>query len=232
MSITPAPGTPLSGAPRLEARWIRPGSLDARTVEWFDRFPASSESRVDNYLSNPDISGLSVKIRGGHTLEVKMHRGRRGELAVPERARGFLESWQRWSFPSQATSWGNPDAAGWTSVSKLRRTTFVHSNGRTSAGGAEPGREIGCAVELTEVETAGRRWWTIGFEATGPEDDLPGLVQAAAAIVFDEPIPGQFEFHAHESSSYADWLRTQAERDRRQGREPADGRERPHESPD
>ena len=61
--------------PTVEVRWIRPGVLDARMLEWFRRFPAATESREDDYLISPDLDGLSVKIRGGRALEVKMYRG-------------------------------------------------------------------------------------------------------------------------------------------------------------
>ena len=62
---------------------IRPGVLDARMLEWFRRFPAATESREDDYLISPDLDGLSVKIRGGRALEVKMYRGGRGVSTVP-----------------------------------------------------------------------------------------------------------------------------------------------------
>ena len=48
---------------------------------------------------DPPLPGLSVKIRGGGALEVKAYRGSPGILEVAGRARGHLESWQKWSFP-------------------------------------------------------------------------------------------------------------------------------------
>ena len=80
-------------------RWIFPGELAAAVARWFGRFPAGTESREDTYLLDPQLPGLSVKVRGGGALEVKVYRGSPGMLEVAGRARGPMESWQKWSFP-------------------------------------------------------------------------------------------------------------------------------------
>ena len=103
----------------LEVRWIFPGQLEAAVAGWFGRFPARAESREDAYLLDPQFSGLSVKVRGGGALEVKAYRGSPGILEVPGRARGRLESWQKWSFPAQPA--GSGDRPGWRPVHKRRR---------------------------------------------------------------------------------------------------------------
>ena len=64
------------------------------------------ESREDTYLLEPRLGGLSVKVRGGGALEVKAYRGCPGMLEVAGRARGRLESWQKWSFPFRPLSPG------------------------------------------------------------------------------------------------------------------------------
>ena len=52
------------GARSLEVRWIFPGRAGSEVAGWFERFPAGVESREDAYLVNPQLPGLSVKIRG------------------------------------------------------------------------------------------------------------------------------------------------------------------------
>jgi hypothetical protein len=62
-------------------------------ARWFSRFPATTESREDTYLLDPQLRGLSVKVRAGRALEVKVYRGSRGILQVPglrSRAPGSL----------------------------------------------------------------------------------------------------------------------------------------------
>ena len=49
-------------------------------------------------------------------------------------------------------------------------------------------------------------WWTLGFEATGPASLLRSELEAAAALVFAQPMPGGVEPGPDESRSYAEWL--------------------------
>ena len=94
------PGSSVTeGVRSLEVRWIFPGQLKTTVARWFARFPATAQSRVDTYLLDPDLHGLSVKVRAGGALEVKVYGGSPGILDVPGRARGRIQSWQKWSFP-------------------------------------------------------------------------------------------------------------------------------------
>ena len=58
-------------------------------------------------------------------------------------------------------------------------------------------------MELTEVHARGQDWWTLGFEATGPADLLCSELQATAALVFAQALPGGAEPGLAESRSYA-----------------------------
>ena len=108
------PESPVTEAVRsLEVRWIFPGQLETAVARWFGRFPARTESRQDTYLLDPQLPGLSVKVRGGGALEVKAYRGSPGILKVAGRARGRMESWQKWSFPCSPLSPGPRPAGGW-----------------------------------------------------------------------------------------------------------------------
>ena len=71
---------------------------------------------------------------------------------------------------------------------------------------ARPGGEPPSDVELTEIRTGGQDWWTLGFEVTGPADLLHSELQAIAALVFAQPIPGGVEAGPRESRSYLEWL--------------------------
>jgi hypothetical protein len=94
------PHSPVTEAVRsLEVRWIFPGPLDSAVASWFSRFPATTESREDTYLLDPQLPGVSVKVRAGRALEVKVYRGSRGILQVPGRARG--QDW--WTLGLEAT---------------------------------------------------------------------------------------------------------------------------------
>jgi hypothetical protein len=202
------PQNPVTGAVRsLEVRWIFPGQLEAAVARWFGRFPAATESREDIYLLDPQLPGLSVKVRGGGALEVKVYRGSPGTLEVAGRARGRLQSWQKWSFPFSPLSQDSADPAGWRTVRKRRRISrFPGASGPIVARAPGLGGEPGCEVELTEVRTSGEDWWTLGFEATGPASLLRSALEATAALVFAQALPGGMEPGPDESRSYAEWL--------------------------
>ena len=208
--------TPLTGPPgnsvigelsTVEVRWILPGELDAPVAGWFRRFPGWTESREDAYLIRPVLRGLSVKIRAGRVLEVKVCHGRPGILDAAGRARGRLESWRKWSFPFGPLGPYDAGPSAWTVVHKRRRISqFRLASGRIMAG--IPGRatEAACAVELTDLSSGSETWWSLGFEATGPADLLRSTLQGTAALVFARTLPADVEFDMSHCQSYADWL--------------------------
>ena len=203
------PESPVTEAVRsLEVRWIFPGLVPTAVSGWFGRFPTRTESREDTYLLDPHLPGLSVKIRGGGALEVKVYRGSPGILEVAARARGRIQSWQKWSFPFGPHRQASGDPAGWSAVRKRRRIRrFSLASGPVAAHVPGLGHEPRCEVELTEIRTLGQEWWTLGFEATGPADQLHSELQATAALVFAQALPDGVEPGLHESKSYAEWLR-------------------------
>ena len=203
------PGSPVTeGVRSLEVRWIFPGQLETAVAEWMGRFAAESQSREDTYLVDPQLRGLSVKVRGGLALEVKVYRGSPGILDLAGRARGRMESWQKWSFPVSPLGQNSGNLPGWSPVRKRRRISRFSLASKPDASHATGlGQQPQCAVELTEVFTSGQDWWTLGFEATGPEDALSHVLQATAARVFAQAMPGSAEPGPDASRSYMDWLR-------------------------
>ena len=194
------------GVRSLEVRWILRGPLEDAVAGWFGRFPAETESREDLYLRDPDMRGLSVKVRAGEAFEVKVYQGSPGILDVPGRARGRLQSWRKWSFPFRPLGQVSTDLAAWRPVGKRRRITqFSRASGQFVA---DPGRaeDAGCAVELTEVRVGDEAWWSLGFEATGPASLLRSELEGAAALVFAQPLPRAAALSQDDSRSYADWL--------------------------
>ena len=198
------PGEP----PTLEIRWIRPGEIDADMKERFGRLASMSESRVDDYLIHPDLKELSVKIRAGRALEVKVYRGLLDVLDIPGRARGLMELWQKWSFPLGAPSHAD-ESASWQPVHKVRRIAYFAVENRRLTGRVNPPDGLGCAVELTEVTMLGRNWWTLGFETSGPTDTVRDVVELTAAHVFAQATAEGFELTLEDSGSYSSWLRDQ-----------------------
>jgi hypothetical protein len=115
---------------------------------------------------------------------------------------GRLESWDKWSFPCGQVSGAGAGLPGWRPVRKLVRR-FSSASGQA---GARARGEPGCEVELTEVRAGGQAWWTLGFEATGPDSLLRSELEAAAAVVFAQALPGGVELGTGNSQSYTQWL--------------------------
>jgi hypothetical protein len=78
------------GVRSLEVRWILRGQLEGAVEGWFGRFPAETMALEDAYLLDPYLPGLSVKVRGGRALEVKMYGGSPGLLDVAGEPAGAL----------------------------------------------------------------------------------------------------------------------------------------------
>jgi hypothetical protein len=207
MTAEPPQSPAIEAVRSLEVRWIFPGQLETAVARWFARFPARTETREDTYLLDPQLRGLSVKVRGGGALEVKVYRGSPGILEVAGRARGRLQAWQKWSFPFSPPSGDSGDPPGWRPVRKRRRISrFSPASQPVVAPAAGLGQEPRCEVELTEVHMGGQYWWTLGFEATGPASLLRSELQATAALVFAQALPSGVEPGPEESRSYAEWL--------------------------
>lgn len=190
----------------LEVRWILPGPLDPAVAGWFARFPAQVKSYQDIYLLEPDLPGLSVKVRAGRPLEVKAYLGSPGTLEVAGRASGRMESWRKWSFPCDPPGQDFGEPPGWRPVEKKRRVSPFPLAAVARAHGLGPGEEAQCEVELTDIRVHGQTWWTLGLEATGPAKLLRIELEAAAAVVFGQALPGGVELGMNDSASYAQWL--------------------------
>ena len=78
--------------------------------------------------------------------------------------------------------------------------------GQIVAQAPRGGREPKCEVELTEIRTPEEDWWSLGFEATGPADLLRTAVEATAALVSAQALPGGVELGPDDSRSYTQWL--------------------------
>jgi hypothetical protein len=158
------------------------------------------ESRDDDYLIAPRMPGLSIKIRGGLSFEVKQHRGTVGALDIADEAAGSIDSWIKRSIPLQGgVDLSRPlEASAWRRVRKRRQIATFPIGSPGSPGAAV------CSVELTEADVLGQTWWTLGFEAGGR--GALGGIKRTAAVVFAEPLPTASAFRAEEACSYAEWI--------------------------
>jgi hypothetical protein len=207
---TKLPESPVTGPVRsLEVRWFFPGQFENTMTRWFAWFSHDTESRADTYLLNPDLRGVSVKVRAGGALDVKVYQGSPGILDVGGRVRGVMQLWQKWSFGVWSAGQDGGDPPGWRTVHKRRQISrFSLASGRLeAAAGGMAGESPFVVVELAEAYTRGAAWWSLGFEATGPARQLRSELEAAAAFVFAQALPDGVELGTEDSMSYSEWLR-------------------------
>jgi hypothetical protein len=161
-----------------ELRWFFPQEPPRPVVAWFEAASEPPRSRSDIYLVLPGTDALGVKIRGGTTrFELKLRPAPPRPLTVAGDVSGQLEEWQRWSYSRPSFTRFLPRLGlpkeRWVEVGKRRRLVTIPYRG-----------EAGCRVELTALRVQGRRWWTVGFEAFGPDADRVPALEAAAERFF------------------------------------------------
>ncbi len=193
--------------PTVEMRWFYPGTIPANVLAWFagndkdDQVPAR---RVDHYLPLFDTDALGIKLREGR-VEVKQRRRSFGEAHLHEQVSGQMEHWRKWSFalaPEQGA-----ETESWTAVHKERwlRRYYPLDDGRLQVLPVSIYPERACDLEITNVRARGQAWWTLCFEAFGPEPALKALlVQVSGQILKSQPPPVPLTVEA--SYSYPRWL--------------------------
>jgi hypothetical protein len=190
----------------LEVRWILPGAPGSAVRQWFARFPAKAETREDTYLVFPPMDGLSLKFRAGRTLEAKCYLGSPGLLCLPVRGLGRLESWRKWSFPDDLLRPVDKLTSAWVTVRKSRRSIRFPLSVRQDPVPEPFPDGAGCTAELTEADVGGQPMWTVGLEATGPDERLSDAIRDAVRQLFASPLPSQAWFSLGNSWSYTHWL--------------------------
>lgn len=77
-----------------------------------------------------------------------------------------------------------------------RQVSHFGLAGQAATGEPAPAGRPACSVGLAQA------WWTIGFEAAGPARTLHAVLQASAALVFDQAPRGRVEVSPDNSSFY------------------------------
>jgi len=184
-----------------ELRWFLRRPPPAGVTAWFEASGVPLQSRRDRYLVLAETDALGVKVRGGTgRLEFKLRPHPAEPVSFPAGLEGQREEWHRWSLPRPGLSRFLPrlglPARGWRAVDKQRRTVTVPFRG-----------DAGCRVEIAALRTDGPDWWTVGFEAFGPDADrTPALTAAVERFLAAVDLPDGLK--ADLSCGYPGWLAT------------------------
>lgn len=200
--------------PTVETRWFYRGATPAAVLDWYhsgERAPEAQPTRTDSYLQPSPPGDMGIKLREGR-LEIKQRVRQYGVTCFHERACGQIEHWQKASFEAEAgpgvlMSLVKPGAS-WIAVRKARKLRRYHViDAATVEAVAVPDYTArGCSIELAEIEVRSDNWWSLAFEAFGPEETLLENLLAVAQHAFaagDAPV-----LDAKHSFGYAYWLAT------------------------
>jgi hypothetical protein len=199
------------GVRSLEVRWIFSGELAGVVNGWFARFPTQTTVLEDAYLLDPHLPGLSVKVREGRALEVKAYRGSPGRFEVAGRARGRLESWQKWSFPHGPAGRGGGGSAGWRAVSKRRRISrFSLAGGPAKAGDRGEDEGPGVCGGTYRCPRGWRGLVDSGVRGNRPPGCSAQRTRGCRRARFATALPGGLELDMDDSRSYGHWLQRAA----------------------
>jgi hypothetical protein len=185
-----------------EMRWffdVQPIDLGQLLTDQTER-----QERTDWYLlpSNP---ACGVKLREG-LLETKLRCARYGRRQFGSLA-GHIEVWKKWSLAfasDQPPSMEELAGTGWIDVDKQRYLQrFAISDGSVSPLDRRP--DNGCEFEITELTVGNQTYWTVGFEACGPLDQLEQNLQLAVVEILKRG-GLRADFRAENSFGYAHWL--------------------------
>jgi hypothetical protein len=169
----------------LEVRWIRPGTLTPAMIDWFGTSEGDVERREDVYLVGRHVRGMSVKIRGGSQLDLKVARGIQGILDVQGRAAGEMESWQKWAFPLPSRPAGDVESPEWIIVRKVRHIRVLYVDGVPSGHSTGSCSVVPVSSRTCPWTTSHGRWVS-GDRSAGRWRNVDAAV---AASVFGDRIP-------------------------------------------
>lgn len=164
---------------------------------------AEPDERVDWYAASAH-PGTGTKLREGR-LETKLLTNV-VETVDHAGCQGIMERWQKWSVVM--TEAGPDDDLltrnGWVPVRK-RRWLQVWSAEKAELEIAQNRIGKGALFELTKVEVNGTTWWTVAFEAFGPEGERrPALERVMAHVL--EHLPAHGRLSEEDSMGYPAWL--------------------------
>ena len=108
-----------------------------------------------------------------------------------------------------------PDGVGKSTLARLAAehfssqhpSTFIRWVTGTPTERAVPFGAFSHLVELTDIGSDRGPWWTLGFEATGPDSFVRQSLDATAAVMFAQPLPRAADLGPSQCQSYAQWLR-------------------------
>lgn len=172
----------------LELRWFFPGNMPENVKSWFQKLDDTNylmqeDAREDYQLPIPNCDYISVKLRE-ERLEIKLRSQKEPFTALEGKIRGIEEKWTKWAWISDPKSsrfyesFKTEEPFGPTikiaKARNIRRYQVSNSDVYNYAAHRNPVKQIregdsGYSIEITNLRTLGKSWWTLAFETIGIE---------------------------------------------------------------
>lgn len=162
-----------------------------------------AEERIDWYAP-PGHPGTGTKLREGR-LETKLMT-EIVETVDHAGCQAVMQRWQKWS---EALEEAAPDdellrKSGWVEVKKERWLQVWSTESETlTLTQSRIGK--GALFELTRLQTPKGLWWTVGFEAFGPEGTRRASLEQVMNHVLEQ-LPDHVRLGLPDSMGYPEWL--------------------------
>ncbi|TVP39717.1 hypothetical protein [Candidatus Nitrosocosmicus arcticus] len=159
-----------------EIRWFFKGSVPSNISKILaETSPDVYESRTDYYLFVQGCDNIGIKIRNSR-LEIKWRRDVQPYDVDKLNISGNIERWKRWEWTNKTASTeieqltNGGDVNPWIKVDKNRIQKKFDL--RDDILVAVPLGELHSdfAMEVTELKSNGKSWWTIGFDSFTVQD--------------------------------------------------------------
>lgn len=198
--------------PTTEIRWFYKGTMPEEVVHWYHAHAGTPEKktpRKDQYLYITGYHTLGIKIREGN-IEIKAQTNASRLITVTENMYGYAANWRKWSF---LLGEENPPidrlmapSSSWTEVYKQRslmRYQITTDKIVKPISSLQPCL-TGCDVELTGISIGQDSWWSLCFEAFGPERENNHNLDIMLNEFFHSKPP--FAFKSQDSFSYPELI--------------------------
>jgi tRNA splicing endonuclease len=159
-----------------EVRWFYEGNIGKDHLKWYQdnvNQKIDFENRSDYYLKNSDIN-IGIKSRESR-LEIKL-RTAYSSIHIGDKAEGMAEYWTRlqWTDTNASTQLEDVRQSDlyelWNKVEKRRIQTRYKIKSDRPVKASPCDSEADYAVELTELTSENRKWWTLSFDLFGKHD--------------------------------------------------------------
>jgi hypothetical protein len=198
-----------------EIRWFYFGELPQATIDWFcyDELVSEPEERTDRYLIFPCCESVGMKVRmykDKYNIEIKALRGGSETLQLPNGVAGRTDCWVKWSYGEAPA---DPlvqallvQSSGCIDVQKKRwLRKFSLDHGQLEPVDTEARPDDGCNVELTQLRVQERLYWSLAFEAFGPEVQVRQHLWKVGTHFLTQHSPAN-QCSTANSCSYPVWL--------------------------